>query len=51
VTIILSFFIDGTRPSRRAVLGGLLAVVGAIALKDAQSNWWLLSSFRKLVNI
>jgi drug/metabolite transporter (DMT)-like permease len=48
VTIILSFFIDGTRPSRRAVVGGLLAVVGAIALKDAQSNWWL---FRKCLNI
>jgi drug/metabolite transporter (DMT)-like permease len=51
VTIILSFFIDGTRPSRRAVLGGLLAVVGAIALKDAQANWWLFSTLRKLVNI
>ncbi|MEI9895763.1 MAG: DMT family transporter [Chthoniobacter sp.] len=48
VTIILSFFIDGTRPSRRAVLGGLLAVVGAVALKDAQSNWWLV---RKCLNV
>lgn len=48
VTIILSFFIDGTRPSRRAVIGGLLAVVGAILLKDAQSNWWLL---RKFLNV
>jgi len=48
VTIILSFFIDGTRPTRRAVAGGLLAVVGAILLKDAQSNWWLL---RKFLNI
>jgi len=48
VTIILSFFIDGTRPSRRAVLGGLLAVVGAVLLKDAQANWWLM---RKCLNI
>lgn len=48
VTIILSFFIDGTRPTRRAVIGGLLAVVGAVLLKDAQSNWWLL---RKFLNI
>ncbi len=48
VTIILSFFIDGTRPTRRAVIGGLLAVVGAVLLKDAQSNWWLL---RKILNI
>jgi drug/metabolite transporter (DMT)-like permease len=51
VTIILSFFMDGTRPSRRAVFGGLLAVVGAIALKDAQANWWLFSTVRKLLNI
>lgn len=48
VTIILSFFIDDTRPTRRAVIGGLLAVVGAILLKDAQSNWWL---FRKILNV
>ena len=51
VTIILSFFIDGTRPSRRAVIGGLLAVAGAIALKDAQSNWWLFSTLRKMLNV
>jgi drug/metabolite transporter (DMT)-like permease len=51
VTIILSFFIDNTRPGRRAVLGGVVAVIGAIALKDAQSDWWLLSHFRKLLNI
>ncbi len=51
VTIILSFFIDRTRPSRRAVIGGLLAVAGAIALKDAQSNWWLFSGIRKMLNI
>jgi len=51
VTIILSFFIDGTRPSHRAVAGGLLAVVGAVLLKDAQSHWWLLHSVRNLLNI
>ena len=33
VTIILAWFIDGTRPTRRAVAGGLIAVVGAVALK------------------
>ena len=35
VTIILAWFIDGTRPTRRAVAGGLIAVSGAIALKLA----------------
>jgi drug/metabolite transporter (DMT)-like permease len=38
VTIVLSFFIDGTRPTRRAVVGGLIAVAGAIALKVAQTS-------------
>jgi drug/metabolite transporter (DMT)-like permease len=51
VILILSLFIDGTRPSRRAVLGGALAVVGAILLKDAQSNWWLFATLRKSLNI
>ena len=51
MTIVLSFFIDRLRPTRRAVLGGLLAVVGAIALKDAQSDWWMLLTIRKLLNI
>ena len=51
VTIIFSFFIDGTRPGRRAVAGGLLAVAGAVALQDAQSHWWLCHSVRKLLNI
>jgi drug/metabolite transporter (DMT)-like permease len=36
VTMILSFFLDGTRPGRRAVIGALLAVAGAVALKMAQ---------------
>lgn len=51
MTIVLSFFIDRLRPTRRAVLGGLLAVAGAIALKDAQSDWWMFLSIRKLLNI
>jgi drug/metabolite transporter (DMT)-like permease len=51
VTIVLSFFIDGLRPTRRAVWGGLLAVVGAVALKDAQSDWWMFFTLRKLLNI
>jgi len=36
VTIALSFFIDGLRPTRRAVSGGLIAVAGAVALKCLQ---------------
>jgi drug/metabolite transporter (DMT)-like permease len=51
VTIILSFFLEGRRPTRRAVLGGLLAVAGAVALKDAQSDWWLCHSIRNFLNI
>ena len=38
VTIVLSFFIDGLRPTRRAVLGGLVAVGGAVALKLVQAG-------------
>ena len=41
ITIVLSFFLEGLRPTRRAVLGGLIAVCGAVALKDAQSDWAL----------
>ena len=33
VTILLAWQIDGTRPTSRAVLGGVLAVAGAVALK------------------
>ena len=36
VTMILSFFLDGARPGRRAVIGSLLAVIGAVALKLVQ---------------
>jgi len=38
VTIVLSFFLDGLRPTRRAVLGGLVAVGGAVALALAQAG-------------
>ena len=38
VTIVLAFFLDGVRPSRRAVLGGLVAVGGAVALKLVQTG-------------
>ena len=38
VTIVLSFFLDGLRPTRRAVLGGLLAVGGAVALNLVQTG-------------
>ena len=37
VTIALSFFLDGLRPTRRAVSGGVIAVAGAVALKCMQS--------------
>ena len=33
VTILLAWLIDGTRPTRRALIGGLVAVAGAVALK------------------
>lgn len=36
VTILLARFIDGTRPTRRALIGGVIAVAGAVALKLAQ---------------
>ncbi len=38
VTIILAWFIEGTRPTRRAVAGGLIAVAGAVALKLSQTG-------------
>lgn len=37
VTIILAWCIDGTRPTRRAVAGGVIAVAGAVALKLAHA--------------
>jgi drug/metabolite transporter (DMT)-like permease len=37
VTMLLSFFIDGLRPSRRAVIGSLLAVAGAVLLKRVEA--------------
>lgn len=38
VTIVLSFFFEGQRPSRRAVMGGILAVAGAVGLAIARSG-------------
>jgi drug/metabolite transporter (DMT)-like permease len=38
VTLVLSFFLEGLRPSRRAVLGGVLAVAGAIGLALTRSG-------------
>ncbi len=32
VTLALSFFLEGLRPARRAVIGGFIAVAGAVAL-------------------
>lgn len=37
-TIVLSFFLEGLRPTRRAVLGGCIAVGGAVALKLVQTT-------------
>ncbi|MEA3211769.1 MAG: hypothetical protein QOE70_4826 [Chthoniobacter sp.] len=36
VTMVLSWWIDRSRPTRRAVLGGMLAVAGAVALALTQ---------------
>ena len=38
VTIALSFFMDGVRPTRRAVAGSVVAVAGAVALKWVQNH-------------
>jgi drug/metabolite transporter (DMT)-like permease len=38
VTQVLSLFLDGSRPTRRAVVGGLLAVAGAVGLALARSG-------------
>jgi drug/metabolite transporter (DMT)-like permease len=37
VTMILSYFIEGLRPKRRAVFGGVVAVIGAVALAKARA--------------
>jgi drug/metabolite transporter (DMT)-like permease len=37
VTMILSYFIEGLRPKRRAVFGGVIAVLGAVALARARA--------------
>lgn len=38
VTLVLSFFIEGLRPNRRAVIGGVLAVAGAVGLAVARAQ-------------
>jgi drug/metabolite transporter (DMT)-like permease len=38
MTILLARLIDGTRPTRRALVGGVIAVAGAVALKLAQGH-------------
>ena len=38
VTLILAHFIDGARTSRRAVIGGLIAVAGAVCLAVFQTR-------------
>jgi drug/metabolite transporter (DMT)-like permease len=38
VTLTLSFFLEGLRPSPRAVFGGLLAVAGAVGLAVTRSG-------------
>ena len=37
VTIGLSYLLEGVRPTRRSVTGGIVAVAGAIALKLSNS--------------
>jgi drug/metabolite transporter (DMT)-like permease len=38
VTILLAFLLEGQRPTRRAVSGGIIAVAGAAALSLAQAR-------------
>ncbi len=38
VTMVIAFFLDGLRPSRRALSGGIIAVAGAVLLKIAQTE-------------
>lgn len=38
VTMMLAWWLDGTRPTRRALSGGFVAVAGAVALKLAQAG-------------
>jgi drug/metabolite transporter (DMT)-like permease len=37
VTMFLAWFIDGSRPARRGVIGGIIAVLGAVALSRARN--------------
>ena len=38
VTMALAWFLEGTRPSHRAILGGILAVSGAVGLAWVQTH-------------
>jgi drug/metabolite transporter (DMT)-like permease len=38
VTMFLAWFIDGSRPARRSVIGGVIAVLGAVALSRARNG-------------
>ncbi len=38
VTLVLAHFIDGERPTRRAIVGGLIAVAGAVMLSLVQTR-------------
>jgi drug/metabolite transporter (DMT)-like permease len=38
ITMLLSWWLNNTRPTRRAVLGGFIAVAGAVALKLAEAR-------------
>ncbi len=38
VTMFLAWFIDGARPARRGVIGGIIAVLGAVALSRARNS-------------
>jgi drug/metabolite transporter (DMT)-like permease len=38
VTMFLAWFIDGSRPARRGIVGGVIAVLGAVALSRARNS-------------
>lgn len=38
VTMFLAWFIDGSRPARRGVAGGIIAVIGAVALSRVRNS-------------
>ena len=38
VTMFLAWFIDGARPARRGIVGGIIAVLGAVALSRVRNS-------------